>query len=127
MKRRIWGVILAQVVTGIALIAAGATSYLWLIGVAILFIFAAMPIERSNSMVVVQTKVDPSILGRVQSVDQLLSTSAIPLAFVTIATAIIAYQYGPLRNIETELPDMISEEEILALNNPEQEVSHAAA
>lgn len=173
MKRRIWGVILAQVVTGIALIFAGATSHLWLIGVAILFVFAAIPIEQSNSMVVVQTKVEPSILGRVQSVDQLLSTLAIPLAFlvagpladglfepmlavdgllassvgqiigvgpgrgmalmliifglITIGVAIMAYRYRPLREIESELPDMLSEDEVLAMLNPAQEVSHAAA
>lgn len=168
-KRRILGVMFAQIVTGFALIVAGSTTVLWVIGVAILLVFVAIPIEESNSMVVVQTKVKPEILGRVQSVDQLLSTLAIPLAYlvagpladgifeplmaadgplaasvgqligvgpgrgmalmlivfgiVTMLITVIAYQYRPLRQIEEELPDMVSEEVLMNLD----EVSHAAA
>lgn len=173
IKRRILGVIFAQVITGVALIIAGATSYLWVIGGAILLLFAAEPLEESNSTVIVQTKVEPSILGRVYSVDQLLGTMAVPLAFLiagplvdgifepmmaadgllansvgqligvgpgrgmalmlmitgglTIVLSMIAYMYGPLRNIEKELPDMISEEELMTVEDSDYEISHVPA
>ena len=44
-----------------------------------------------------------------------------------IAIAIAAYQYRPLRNIEKELPDMLPEEELVAINLREKKVSHASA
>ena len=50
-------------------------------------------------MVVVQTKVEPSILGRVQSVDQLLSTLAIPLAFL-IAGPLADNVFEPLLAVD---------------------------
>lgn len=84
-KRKINGVFIAQAMTGAAMILAGFTTNLWLLAFAVGIAFMALPIEDATSTTIMQSKVPSRLLGRVGSVRNMLTLSAVPVAMLTAA------------------------------------------
>ncbi|KQT54871.1 hypothetical protein ASG43_04835 [Aureimonas sp. Leaf454] len=84
-RRLIVWVILAQGLTGIAMIVGGVTTDLAVIAAALALAFMAFPIEEASSTTIMQRKVPAELLGRVASVRNMMSMSAPPLAMLVAA------------------------------------------
>ncbi|WP_062207092.1 MFS transporter [Aureimonas sp. AU12] len=84
-RRLIVWVILAQGLTGLAMIAGGFSTNLVVIAVALALAFMAFPIEEASSTTIMQRKVPAELLGRVASVRNMMSMSAPPLAMLVAA------------------------------------------
>lgn len=94
-KRKINGVFIAQALTGFAMILAGLTTNLWIIAFAVGIIFMAFPIEDATSTTIMQNKVPAGLLGRVGSVRNMLTLSAVPIAML-IAAPVAEHIFEPL-------------------------------
>ncbi|MBB3996742.1 MFS transporter [Aureimonas pseudogalii] len=84
-RRLIVWVILAQGLTGLAMIVGGLSTDLVVIAVALALAFMAFPIEEASSTTIMQRKVPAALLGRVASVRNMMSMSAPPLAMLVAA------------------------------------------
>ncbi|WDZ82964.1 MFS transporter [Micromonospora cathayae] len=81
-KRRITAVCGGLAAGGVALVLHAAAPSVWLIAVvAPLFLFV-LPIVNSSTMTLVQTKTEPSVLGRVLATARVIGDASVPLAYV---------------------------------------------
>lgn len=83
-KRRIDGVYLGLVLGGIFLVLHSLYPSPWLIAVAAPCFLFTLPLVNTTAMTLVQTKVDPAVLGRVLGAVRMLATAATPIAFLLI-------------------------------------------
>jgi MFS transporter, DHA3 family, macrolide efflux protein len=80
--KRIYAVFGGLTLGGVALVGHSLAPSPWLIGVvAPLFLFT-LPIVNSSAMTLLQTKTEPSVLGRVLAAARVLSDASAPLAYV---------------------------------------------
>ena len=83
-KRRIDGVYLGLVLGGIFLVLHSLHPSPWLIGIAAPCFLFTLPLMNTTCMTLIQTKVDPAVLGRVLGAVRMLVTAATPIAFLLI-------------------------------------------
>jgi MFS family permease len=81
-KRRVYGVLGADLVLGLALIAFGLRPSLLLIGIAGVLGFLVIPIANGSSQALWQAKVEPDVQGRVFAVRRVLAQIAGPVAML---------------------------------------------
>ena len=93
-RRKIDSVFLAQLLTALAMILAGVTTNLWLLGLAVALAFVAFPVEESTSTTIMQTRVPNELLGRVSSVRQMMTLASVPLAML-ISAPLAEYLFEP--------------------------------
>lgn len=94
-KSKINFVFIAQAMTGCAMIMAGLTTDLWLLAIAVGIAFMALPIEDATSTTIMQNKVPLKLLGRVGSVRNMLTLSAVPVAML-VAAPLAEYVFEPM-------------------------------
>jgi len=80
-KRRIFGIIAAEMVAGFSSLVMGIRPSIPLISVAAFGVMFGMPISNANSQAIWQTKVAQDIQGRVFSIRRMIAMSMEPLAF----------------------------------------------
>ena len=93
-RRKIDSVFLAQLLTAFAMILAGVTTNLWLLGFAVALAFVAFPVEESTSTTIMQTRVPNELLGRVSAVRQMMTLASVPLAML-ISAPLAEYLFEP--------------------------------
>lgn len=84
-RRLIVWVMIAQTLTGVAMLVGGVTTNLVVIAAALALAFLAFPIEEASSTTIMQRKVPSALLGRVASVRNMMTMSAPPLAMLIAA------------------------------------------
>ncbi len=89
-KNRNKTLILGMMVSGIASLAVGFTSVFWLFTVLMFFIGMAIPAIQTAVFTLIQEKVDPSMMGRVFSLLNVMFTGFMPLGMAI---------FGPLADI----------------------------
>ena len=89
-KNRNKTLILGMMVSGIASLAVGFTSVFWLFAVLMFFIGMAIPAIQTAVFTLIQEKVDPSMMGRVFSLLNVMFTGFMPLGMAI---------FGPLADI----------------------------
>ena len=99
-------IILAQGLTGIAMLFGGFVTDLRAIALILALAFLAFPIEEASSTTILQSKVPSELLGRVSSVRSMMSMSAPPLAML-IAAPLADGVFEPLMRNEGMLSDNI--------------------
>lgn len=81
-KRRVNAVCGGLALGGVALVLHSASPSAWLIGVvAPLFLFT-LPIVNSSTMTLIQTKTEPSVLGRVLATARVIGDASVPVAYL---------------------------------------------
>ncbi|MFD7657748.1 MFS transporter [Actinosynnema sp. NPDC059797] len=83
-KRRVLGVYLGLALGGVFLVLHSLAPSPWLIGLAAPAFLFTLPLMNTCCVTLLQTKVDPAVLGRVLAVVRVLSTAAMPVAFLLI-------------------------------------------
>ncbi|GAA1352270.1 MFS transporter [Saccharothrix algeriensis] len=83
-ERRVLGVYLGLALGGVFLVLHSLAPSPWLIGVAAPAFLCTLPLMNTCCVTLLQTKVDPAVLGRVLAVVRMLSTAAMPLAYLLI-------------------------------------------
>lgn len=83
-KRRVDGVYLGLLLGGLFLVLHSLYPSPWLIAVAAPCFLFTLPLMNTMCTTLLQTKVDPSVLGRVLGAVRMLVTSATPIAFLLI-------------------------------------------
>jgi MFS family permease len=83
-KRRVHGIYLGLALGGVFLVLHSLAPSPWLIGVAAPAFLCTLPLINTCCVTLLQTKVDPAVLGRVLAVVRMLSTAAMPVAFLMI-------------------------------------------
>ncbi len=81
-KRKINLLILAQTVSGICLIFVGSTNSVWMWGVCLIIIFAAIAFAAACNQTIWQNRTPLSVHGRVFAVKEMITTAIIPLAYL---------------------------------------------
>jgi len=81
-KRRVYGLLLFDVVTALALILAGVLSTPWWFAVAAFFFFFSMPISRGSAQSIWQSVVPQPLQGRVFSARDMIAIAASPIAIL---------------------------------------------
>lgn len=81
-KQRILGVLGFSLLSGLCMLVAGLRPSPWLFGGAVFLFFFSRPVIEGCSMVVLQSKVEPSIQGRVFALSGMLASAAVPIASV---------------------------------------------
>ncbi|GAB2955754.1 hypothetical protein GCM10027280_50260 [Micromonospora polyrhachis] len=91
---------------GVALVLHSLAPSPWLIGVvASLFLFT-LPVVNSSAMTLVQTKTEPSVLGRVLAAARVIGDSSIPLAYL-LAGPLADGVFEPLMRTDGALADSV--------------------
>ncbi|WP_019901480.1 MFS transporter [Salinispora arenicola] len=104
--RRVTAVCGGLAVGGVALVLHAAAPSAWLIGVvAPLFLFT-LPIVNSSTMTLIQTKTEPSVLGRVLATARVIGDASVPLAYV-LAGPIADGLFEPMLRPEGALADSV--------------------
>ncbi|MBW4717937.1 MFS transporter [Saccharothrix obliqua] len=83
-KRRVLGVYLGLALGGVFLVLHSLAPSPWLIGLAAPAFLATLPLMNTSCVTLLQTKVDPAVLGRVLAVVRMLGTAAMPVAYLLI-------------------------------------------
>ncbi|QFZ24429.1 MFS transporter [Saccharothrix syringae] len=83
-KRRVLGVYLGLALGGVFLVLHSLAPSPWLIGIAAPAFLFTLPLMNTCCVTLLQTKVDPAVLGRVLAVVRVLGTAAMPVAFLLI-------------------------------------------
>jgi MFS family permease len=83
-KRRVLGVIAADVIVSIGLILIGLRPSIALVTAAAFLVFFAIPVANGSSQAIWQAKVDPDVQGRVFAVRRTLAQIAGPLALILV-------------------------------------------
>ncbi|MEV0397101.1 MFS transporter [Polymorphospora rubra] len=105
-KRRINAVCGGLAGGGVALVLHSLSPSAWLIGiVAPLFLFM-LPIINSSTMTLIQTKTEPSVLGRVLATARVLGDASVPLAYI-IAGPLVDSFFEPLMQPGGALADSV--------------------
>jgi len=94
-KRRILGLVTALSLSGLALLVTGLRPSVWLIGAGLFSFAFLIPVAQACSTSLNQSKIEPSIQGRLFAVRSLISQSMMPLAFL-IAGPLADLVFGPL-------------------------------
>ncbi len=105
-RRLIVWIILAQGLTGIAMVIGGFVTALPVLAGVLALAFLAFPIEEASSTTILQRKVPPELLGRVSSVRNMMSMSAPPLAMV-IAAPLAESVFEPLMRVNGPLANSV--------------------
>lgn len=155
-KRRAEAMLGFIALMGVCMIIAGLQPSVWLIGVAAFIFLFCLPVVGASTQTIWQRKIAPDVQGRVFALRQMVSTAAMPLAFLlagpltdgvfqplitpggalssnvgaiigtgpgrgigllfivfgflTLLVALVGYSYPRLRNVERELPDVLTDE-----------------
>ncbi len=83
-KRRVLGIYSGLGLGGVFLILHSLAPSPWLIAVAAPAFLFTLPLMNTSCITLIQTKVDPEVLGRVLAVVRVLSTAAMPVAYLLI-------------------------------------------
>ncbi|GAA3854780.1 MFS transporter [Saccharothrix violaceirubra] len=83
-KRRVHGIYLGLGLGGVFLVLHSLAPSPWLIGFVAPAFLATLPLMNTCCVTLVQTKVDPAVLGRVLAGVRTLSTAAMPVAYLLI-------------------------------------------
>ncbi|CCH30855.1 MFS transporter [Actinosynnema sp. NPDC047251] len=83
-KRRVQGIYLGLGLGGVFLVLHSLAPSPWLIGIAAPAFLFTLPLMNTCCVTLLQTKVDPAVLGRVLAVVRMISTAAMPIAFLLI-------------------------------------------
>ncbi|MEV0679063.1 MFS transporter [Actinosynnema sp. NPDC050436] len=83
-KRRVQGIYLGLGLGGVFLVLHSLAPSPWLIGLAAPAFLFTLPLMNTCCVTLLQTKVDPAVLGRVLAVVRMLSTAAMPIAYLLI-------------------------------------------
>ncbi|MBB5958031.1 MFS family permease [Saccharothrix tamanrassetensis] len=83
-RRRVHGIYLGLALGGVFLVLHSLAPSPWLIGLAAPAFLFTLPLMNTCCVTLLQTKVDPAVLGRVLAVVRMLSTAAMPVAFLLI-------------------------------------------
>jgi DHA3 family macrolide efflux protein-like MFS transporter len=83
-KRRVDGVYLGLLLGGVFLVLHSLYPSPWLIGIAAPCFLFTLPLMNTTCVTLLQTKVDPAMLGRVLGAVRMIATAATPIAFVLI-------------------------------------------
>lgn len=82
-KRRIYGILGANLMMGIVLFAAGFPPRAWILGMAAFLFFFGLPITNGCSQAIWQSKTAPDVQGRVFAVRRMIAWASLPLAYLT--------------------------------------------
>jgi hypothetical protein len=107
-KRRIYGVLGADLVLGLALIAFGLTMSIPLVVVVAVLGFSVLPIANGSSQAIWQAKVEPDVQGRVFAVRRVLAQAAGPAAML-LAGPLADRLFEPLLQEDGALADTVGE------------------
>ncbi|HEX5542767.1 MAG TPA: MFS transporter [Micromonospora sp.] len=80
--RRINAVFAGLTLGGVALIGHSLAPSVWLIGVAAPLFLFTLPVLNSSAMTIIQTKTEPSVLGRVLATARVLAEASVPVAYL---------------------------------------------
>jgi MFS transporter, DHA3 family, macrolide efflux protein len=94
-KRRIRGVVGFIILGAVGIGLAGLNESALVTGAGMFVLFFAIPIASGCSMAITQSKIEPSVQGRVMAMRGLISQSMMPLAFV-LAGPLADRVFGPL-------------------------------
>ena len=94
-KRRIFGILGANLVMGAVLFAAGFPPRAWILGVAAFLFFFGLPIVNGCSQAIWQSKTAPDVQGRVFAVRRMIAWASLPLAYL-IAGPLADQVFEPL-------------------------------
>lgn len=94
-KRRIYGILAANVLMGLALFMAGLPPRAWILAVGAFLVFFSMPITNGCSQAIWQSKTAPDVQGRVFAVRRMIAWSSLPLAYL-VAGPLADYVFEPL-------------------------------
>ena len=83
-KRRIDGVFLGLVLGGVFLVLHSLHPSAWLIAIAAPAFLFTLPLMNTACITLIQTKVDPAVLGRVLGAVRMISQAAMPAAYLAI-------------------------------------------
>jgi hypothetical protein len=94
-KRRIHGVLVFQLVSGLCFMLAGVRPSAVVVAAACFVYFFCFPIINGSSQVIWQTKVPPGVQGRVFAVRRMIAWSSLPVAYL-VAGPLADYVFEPL-------------------------------
>lgn len=94
-KRRIHGVLVFQLVSGLCFVLAGLRPSAATVAAACFVYFFCFPIINGSSQVIWQTKVPPGVQGRVFAVRRMIAWSSLPVAYL-VAGPLADYVFEPL-------------------------------
>lgn len=83
-KRRVLGLIISGMISGLFVMLAGLKASPILIGFALFVAFFFIPIASGSSQVIWQTKVDPTVQGRVFSFRRMIGVSLAPISYIIV-------------------------------------------
>ncbi|MCC8246462.1 MFS transporter [Saccharothrix luteola] len=83
-KRRVHGIYAGVALGGVFLVLHSLAPSPWLIGIAAPAFLFTLPLINTCCVTLLQTKVDPAVLGRVLAVVRMIGTAAMPVAFLLI-------------------------------------------
>ncbi len=81
-KRRIYGILGANLLMGAVLFAAGFPPRAWILGAAAFLFFFSLPITNGCSQAIWQSKTAPDVQGRVFAVRRMIAWASLPLAYL---------------------------------------------
>ena len=81
-KRRIFGILGANLLMGSALFAAGFPPQAWILGAAAFLFFFSLPITNGCSQAIWQSKTAPDVQGRVFAVRRMIAWASLPFAYL---------------------------------------------
>lgn len=94
-RRRIRGIFIFEIVTGLCLILAGFVPAAWAIAVAAFVLYFSHPFIVGCNQAIWQSKIPPEIQGRVFAVRRVIAWSTLPLAYI-LAGPLADYLFEPL-------------------------------
>jgi MFS family permease len=105
-KRKIYGVLLFELLVAMCLILAGLRPSLILIGVSGFIAFFGLPLINGSSQAIWQRKVAPDVQGRVFSIRRMIAMSAQPISFL-IAGPLADRVFEPMLAADGRLADSV--------------------
>ena len=81
-KRRMYGILSSNLLSGVVLCAAGLPPKLWLLGTAAFLVFFTLPISNSCSQAIWQSKTAPDVQGRVFATRRMIAWASLPIAYL---------------------------------------------
>ncbi len=94
-KRRVYGVLGFNLLTGVALLAAGFPLRVWILAAAAFVVFFGFPLIGGCSQTIWQRKTAPDVQGRVFALRRMISWSSLPLAYL-VAGPLVDRVFEPL-------------------------------
>lgn len=94
-RRRIQGVLVPMLLSGVWMMAGGLAPSLILIGAAAFLLASGLPIVGGCSQAIWQSKVPPDIQGRVFAIRAMIASAALPIAYL-LSGPLAEYVFNPL-------------------------------